>query len=688
MAKKDGAKNFAEDKEYAQDLMAKMINIWREVKANREDRERKWLDAYYAWSASTTEIPDSRNYRGRANLKVPQLRKEIETMSRRLVKGLFRDDYLKAMPNGLENEKTASVNAMLVRHYFDNKMNFKQSVMPWIKQCVTYGNSPIRQYWKKETNKQMFRKREFVQGKDGILVPKNRTVYEDVTLYDAPFAETCDLFQTWVYPDTAANPSQIQCTFFRTKVDLSWLKEREKMGLCVLPEGIDEMGTTSTQEFDKTQERLAEFGATGYRTSLPGERLYDFMECWTKIILPGHDKPISVVIEILDEAVCIRIQQNPYWHQAAPFQWARYIMPFPGDFYARGLPEAMIPMQSQLDDIMNQTMDSTTLALNPITVVNPAYAPNADSFEVEPGAVWFADPAAVKQFSFPDLSETGIRNAGLLKSMISELSDNQPQLPDPIAGKARSTGQAQMAINEWQTDVYNFLEQISNEALGPLASQTHALIQQNISDDAVIRVTGKLANEWIYKVITPDDIAGNYEFKWIGSIQAETQSVRTQQMLNLLKILPMIPKEAGINLNWQNFMVRVLKDGFDLRNIEEIIETDSMRSSVPPEIENRMLEMGGDIDVRKSDNDDLHINFHRALESSDDPLVRAKIAAHIAEHEIQKKAKMEAMMQQQMMMQMQMQQQVQGRGPRNPQGNQAQLSEATNPGDLQRGIRP
>lgn len=682
------APNFAKDKVFADQMMSKMVSIWQNSKANREERERRWMDAYLAWSANPAEVQDGRNYRGRANIRVPQLRKEIETMSRRLVKGLFQEDYLKAIPNGLENEKSAQVNAMIVRHYYDTKMNLKASVMPWVKQTVTLGTSPMRLYWKKETNKQIFKKRFFETNDQGILIPKQRTVYEDVCLYDAPYAETCDMFQTWVYPDTAANPSQIQAVFFRTQVDLDYLKSQEKEGCYILPEDIENLGKETVNEFDKTQERLQEFGATGFRPALPGQKLYTLLQCWARIKIPGHKEPIAAVIEILDETHCIRIQQNPYWFQAPPFVFGRYVLPFPGDFYGRGLPEVLLPMQFQLDDVMNQMMDSVTMALNPLTIVDPAAAPNADSFEVEPGGIWWASPDSVKQFTFPDLTDVGIKNASMLKGMISELSDNQPQIPDPIAGKARSTGQAELAIGEWQTDLFNFIEQLSNEALNPLSMMTHSLIQQNISDDTVIRITGKLANEYIFKVVTPDDINGNYDFRWVGSIQSESQSVKTQQMLQLLKILPMIPPDAGVTMNWQNFIIRILKDGIQMKNPEEIVETSRMKATVPPLIENKILEMNGEVEVRFSDNDDVHINFHKQLLESTDALVRAKISAHIAEHELQKQKKAEEeMMRQQMMMQQQMAAQPQGRGPRNPNGNQGQLSEATNPADLARGLR-
>jgi hypothetical protein len=685
------APNYASNKEYAEQMLAKMCSIWNDLRGSRNARERQWMDAYYAWSSGpggedfvSNETQSARNYIGRANIRVPQLRKEIETMTRRLVKGLFREDYISALPNGLEDEKDAQVNAMIVRHYFDNKMNLKQSVTPWLKQNVTLGTSPMRTYWCKETNKQMFKKRHFVQNEQGILIPKSKTVYEEVTLYDAPVAEACDLFQTWVYPDTAQNPSQIQAVFFRTNVDLEYLKKMEAEGCYILPEGIENMGKEVTQEFEKTQERLQEFGASGTRPTLPGQKSYTLLQCWAKVLFPGQKHPTAAIVEIIDEAHCIRIQQNPYWFQAPPFVFARYILPFPGDFYGRGLPEVLLAMQSQLDDVMNQSMDSVTLTLNPLTIVDPSAAPNADSFEVEPGGIWWANPQAIKQFTFPDLSDVGIKNAGMLKGMISELSDNQPQIPDPIAGKARSTGQAELAIGEWQTDLFNFIEQISVEALNPFTGMVHSLIQQNISDDTVIKITGKLANEYIYKVATPEDLIGRYDFKWIGSIQSESQSVKTQQMLNLLKILPSIPPNAGIKINWQNFMIRVLKEGFQLRNVEEIVETDRMKSSVPPLIENRILEMGGNIEVRHSDNDDIHINFHRLAESSPDALVRSKMAQHIAEHELQKRNKAQEAAMQQMMMQAQ---QVQGNGPSNPMGNQAQLSEATDSANLQRGLR-
>lgn len=699
MSKDDQAPNFARDRDFADHTRTTLMQVWNQLRTNRQARELRWKEFFYLWTVDPDSEDYGRNYKGRANLNLPQIRKEIETMTRRLVKGLFQDDYLKAEPSRWANQEIATANALIIRHFYDNVMTVKHAFMPWIKQGVTFGTSPIRQYWKKEVNKQYFKKRDFEVSAGGILVQKKpKQVYEEVTLYDAPFIEPCSMFETWVYPETALSPQHIEGIFFRTKVNEEWLEARKAQGLAILPENFEDLGKEVDQEFQRSQETLAAFGTSGTRKALPGQKMYDLLEFWGKLEVTAGGKKLCIpcVVEILNETHVIRIQQNPFWHQQAPFNFMRYITPMPGDFYGRGLPEASISLQNQLNDVLNQMMDSATLSLQPITIINPAFAPNADSFEVEPGAVWWADPDAVKPFTFPDLTGVGIQNATLLRNMITQISDNSPQLPDPIAGKSRSTGQAQLAINEWQTDLFNFIDQIATEALNPMAKQTHALLQQNLPDDAIYRIAGKYASDWVNRVVTPADIVGNLDFKWIGSIQIDNLSVKTQQMLQLLKILPNIPPDAGVRLNWQVYILRLLKDAFNMRDVESLVDTDMMHSSTDPGIENKIIEQNGAVDVEPSDDDKIHIDVHtQGMNASKDPYTRAMFNKHIQEHneQVAKKQQAAQAQQQQQMMQQQMQQaqlmKAQGKpsGPNNPQGNQGQMSQATDPADLQKGMR-
>ena len=686
MAKRPLDYNWAKDKDFADIIGINLSEIFRSVKSERQDREEKWQKFYRSWSVDSTGADKS--YSGMADLSIPQIRKEVETMSRRIYKGILPEDYLKAEPpKEAAYEDLTEVNTQVVRHYFDNKIRVKSVFMPWIKQGVLYGTSPVRSFWHKEVNEMLYKKRVPVLQKDGTFEFEAQVTTEDIVLYDAPKLRAEDLFTTWVYPTNAARPEDIEITFWQTKVKKSELEAKAKKDLCVGFEEFKEAGKTQDRAFEESQERLAQFGESGMFLAVQGDTLFTLTEIWCKLILPDSTKPVSCVVEIIDDTHVTRIQRNPYWHQQAPFDWMRFIIPPPGEFYGRGLPEAAISLQHQLDDTMNQTMDSATLRLNNITIINPAYAPNSESFEIEPGATWWADPNAVKQFEFPDLSASGYAAAGNLRTMISEMSDNSPQLPDPIAGKARSTGQAELAVNEWQTDLFTFIDFISTEALSPMAFKVHSLIQQFITEDDVIRVAGKYSGTWLERVVTPDQIVGHYIFKWMGALQIENQAIKTNQILNLLKIYPTLPPEAQsqIKMNWTNMMIKIVRDGFSIKDFENIISTERLKASTPAYIEEKILKMNGLIDITTDDDDEMHIRFHTSEQAKDKDLYRRSVrAAHIAKHQKQMATKQQAM---QMAMQ-QLQSQI-AAPPESAgvEGNVSQLSQTTNPADLQRGVR-
>jgi DNA-binding transcriptional MerR regulator len=678
--------NWAKDKQFAQTIGMNLISIHRDLEAQRQERHEVWQQSYRAWSVDRTGA--DRNYTGMANLQIPQLRKEIETMSRRIYKGMLPDDYLKAEPVSLQYAELAEVNMQLVRHYFDNVIKFKTVAMPWIKQGVTFGTSPMRSYWHKNQNEMMFKKREPKIMPDGRIEFNSREVSEMVTLYDGPKLRSEDIFNTYVYPHNASRSEDIEMVFWLTKVRKHELDIKAKKGMC---EGFDEFkDTEKTRDVSdsESEERLLQFGDSGLFLSLEGTGYFDLMEIWCPLLLPGNDVPVSCVVEIINGSYVTRIQRNPYWHQQIPYDFFRFITPLPGEFYGRGLPEAAASLQHQLDDTMNQTMDSNTLRLNNITIINPAYAPNSDSFEIEPNAVWWADPNAVKQLEFPDLSTSGFAAAGALRQMISELSDNQPQLPDPIAGKARSTGQAQMAINEWQTDLFTFIDFASEDALNSLAYKVHLLIQQNIKDDEVIKITGRYANTYLDRYVTAEEIVGQYRFKWIGALQIENVAIRTQQILNFLKLYPTLPPDAQakISLQWENLIIKILRDGFNIKDIENVIETNRMKASVSAPLEEKIMKLGGKMIVHESDNDEAHISGHRAADLVDkDFYTKAQRAKHIFEHEEAMKNKMLAAQMAQQQMMMAAPEQAAGTPGMMPQG--APMSDAINPGDMARGMR-
>jgi hypothetical protein len=679
-------KNWASDEEFAAQVRDKVLHTWRILKADREELERRWHEHYRMWAVTRD---DNQSYSGRANLYMPQMRKEVETMTRRLVKALFPKDYMTAQANLFENEAEAKTNEFVVRHYFDNVMKLRNLAEPWLKQCVLYGTSPIKCYWDEKFVKQFVKTKKQVLQKNGTFEPQTSIEKKEVSLYCGPRASVRDMFNVWVSPQSATTPDEIQQVYEEYRVTLEDLRLKESLGAAIGIEDLKDLGREDYHEDSDAQENFATFGSSA---NLVGTSpYYKLLEVWTELDLPDGTR-LPCVVEIVNEVHVIRIQQNPLWSQVPPYVFARFIIPPGGEFYGRGLPEAGKFLQHQLNDTINQGIDSATLSLNSIAIVDPAFAPNAESFEIEPNGIWWASPNAVKQFNFPDLSETAIKNANVIRSSLTELSDNSPQLPDPIAGKARSTGQATLAYNEWQTDMWNFMRKIESEALEPLAKMTHILLQQYIKEDVVIKIAGKYAGTWMNHIVSPEEIIGDYTFTWNGSIQTEDNAVKAQQLLQFMKVFGTVPPEvqSQVRLNWPNLAELFLTYGLGIKQADKILETKDLTPEVPPGIENKILELDGVIDVHEADNDDVHLLSHAAFKKTlkDDWQIR-QMDVHIAKHQEQRDKKiMQAQMIQQQQQMMAAQAQGQGPGGRNnPMGNQGQINESMNESDMMRGMR-
>jgi hypothetical protein len=621
--------NWALNKDFAEKVRSKIVGNFHKLRSDRASREQKWLEFYRMWSV---EHDDNQSYQGRANLYIPQVRKEVETMTRRLKKALFPEDYLDAEATKYEDSNAAETNKYVVRHFFDGPMNIKALADPWIKQNILYGTSPIKSYWSRREVEQVYRKKYFKELGPANFEAKFKVVKENTLLYNAPKARVCDIFQTYVSPQSAQLPTDIKEVFERQKVSLDDMKKKAADGAAVNIKFIEDLAKKEDYELAETQMRTASQGDSGSIVDLES---LDLIEWWGELDLPDGRR-LPCVVEIIQESIVTRIQQNPFWHQTPPYDFQRFIKPPPGEFYGRGIAEAIQFMQYQVNDMANQTMDSSTLALNNITIVNPAFAPNVDSFEIEPGAVWWADPNAIKQFVFPDLSDTGIKNLNLIRTIMTTMSDNSPQLPDPIAGKARSTGQAQLAIDEWQTDLFSFMQSIETEALVPFTSKTHSLIQQYVNDDLIIRVSGKYAETWIKKLVTPEDLAGRYDFTWKGAIQTQNNAIKVQQILQFIKVAQNLPPDSKVKVNWANLILKLFRDGLQFKDAHTIIETPDSNPSVPPSIENKMINMGGPVEVNPEDDDQLHVESHnKAMAESQDPYIKYVFSLHIAKHNAQ-----------------------------------------------------
>src|SRR5690606_23401431 len=141
------------------------------------------------------------------------------------------EDYLRGEPaSGFSKLESVIVNTQVVRHYYDNVIQIKRALYPWVKQKVIFGTSPLRQFWCKKTNEMFYKKRVLYEDKQGIVRFKAVTTKEEVVIYNAPVHRADDIFNTVVYPHNGLTPDDIEVVFFRALVKNADLEKKAKMG--------------------------------------------------------------------------------------------------------------------------------------------------------------------------------------------------------------------------------------------------------------------------------------------------------------------------------------------------------------------------------------------------------------------------------------------------------------------------
>ncbi|TMB87007.1 MAG: hypothetical protein E6J45_13035 [Chloroflexi bacterium] len=340
-----------------------------------------------------------------------------------------------------------------------------------------------------------------------------------------------------------------------------------------------------------------------------------------------------------------------------------------------------------VNDIGNQASDALVWSLNPVTIVDMFKVQDLDSIRMRPGAKWIAEPSGVNMLEPP--KESVVAGFGALQQLTTSLREFSEPAPLPVAGAGRSRGRAlqtsvgmQLALAEAATPVRDVVEAIEDQVMIPLLRHMHALTMQCLDRDLVLQITGAEGAPLVEQRVTVADVVGEFEFRWLGSTNAQNQQVRAQQMINFLAMASRIPEPAlaqdNVRLRLGNLLRAIWSEGMQLPNADRIIADRVKQTSIDPRIENDLFRLGrgADVPVSEADDDDQHLRAHRPMleDPSLDPQAAALLEKHIRGHEAAKVAKQIMRMQQQAQLQG-LQGAAQGRQPGgNGAGRMAQTS--------------
>jgi hypothetical protein len=630
------------------------------VRRTRQERNGvlrdRWLRYYRIWSLRH----DQQGYRGRTNTYFPLGRRWIEQWVTRLKRDLFPDqDWFACRALREDFEARVPAKVALQKYWMRRHMRLRAHALPWLRQLVTYGTSPVRNVWRCVEHEQTVLRD--VLDDDGA--PSGRTIdqVEKVADFLGPTFEPVDLFAFYVSPVTAAGLSDATLAFEDRCVPRSRVYALADTpldpahpeggnvyeGVGALVDLYDQAivnrtggGGRNPEKYDALAQRLADKGFTApLDANVPAAlRPLDLTECMWTVDL--EDDPAPYLITLGADDIPLRIQRRPFFHGGSQWLVGRFVQ-VAEEFYGRGLCELFDYMQYFVNDLGNQSGDAFIWSTNPIAVIDIGAVQDPTSLRMAPGAKWLANPSGV-QFTTPPQGaaqagfEAVSNYVGLADTLVAPTPARpmapQQQGPQDAAGLA-----AQLADSA--VDLRAIVENLEDEVMVPLLERSDILTQQCLDRDIILKVAGADGLELVEHPITVADLVGEYEWEWLGTTNALNQQVRAQQMVQGIALLTQVPQDQlgaqGVTIDWPYVLRTFWSVGLGLPDANRVIKTAQMDPS-DWRWENALARVNRASELRVSPQDDhtAHVQGHQHLLESDSLPEDARVGlqSHVHQH--------------------------------------------------------
>jgi hypothetical protein len=402
-----------------------------------------------------------------------------------------------------------------------------------------------------------------------------------------PTCRAVDPFMFYVWPETATTIDEAVLVFEDNMMPWEIYDAHAKSGVVdPIPQeelAAPEWPVTLTRRLAASQLTNPSDTAAGPLQEKPEVKaLVNFValsEVWMK--KNRQLRRIWLVWNVADgpRVVADRVSKMP----APPYRMA-LARELPGEQFTSGLMDDLEPLNAFLNDQVNITLETQATTVWPPAAVDPTLIRRSDTLRYRPRQKWLVDPAGVKWMEPPDnMARLGFAGIQMGMTFIdtfsgsTPLSEGTPGRNMPRAGFAVSS-----LMNLAMADIKDVAEIIEDELLTPLLADIYRLSALLVPSDQVVRVPG--ARDMAARRVTMSDLVGDWEFRWVGSLQSQDFQVRAQRLITLLGTLgdvgPLIMQDLmakGKRINWVALLQRLWRDGVGERGADSIIE------DIPPQ---------------------------------------------------------------------------------------------------------
>ena len=471
----------------------------------------------------------------KANVSVPYIHSVVETLKPRIldarpefsVQGRRSDDQESAYKVQYMNDYTWEI----------SKADISNELV--VSSSLIYGMGFMQASWKKDVRNLKFLSTKKLD-KGRYEWSKKTKVY-----YDAPFVEWVDNYSLW-YDWHNVNEEDKQFWFKRLVLPESVIKRRynyvnqKKLEIALSNAAGDPVDYGAIrQEIKLAHEKItkgSDYLSSGYSSNVYQDskvKLHEVFE-WYR----PFDDEYGVFVNDVPILKGITIP-FPYDFKESPFIGTPYLK-LPGEYEGYGLPMILENPQIMLNMIKNQRLDSATLNIHKMWIVNPLANIKKEDLVVRPfGIVYSVDPSGAREISMSDIKPSAYRETDELKSDMRYASG----VDDFSMGGGGNAGSATEVrhLRESTLERVRLFVNHLGDSYSKLMRFWISMYRQFMTKEMVIRISGD-NGELKFPIIEKDDLMGNFDYRAtvIPSI-AGSNDVKKKQDMDLFQLLLELP---------------------------------------------------------------------------------------------------------------------------------------------------
>lgn len=455
---------------------------------DRAPLEERWNRYLAGYRALPLEEVKRFPFDGAANLTLPVIATDVDTVYSRLMGLLFAADNLwSCRPLNPGMVDYAPRLQEFLQWAQDAELGVYPAVADFLLEKCKLGTGILKSRYTRES-KRVYQFRETDQG-----------VAEQITqilIRDHPVVQHVSLFD-FLLPASACDIQYAPWCAERLMLTWGQLQNRVAAGLY---QNVNNLGSWWARDRGSRQTQLME-GLDAFSPGI-GDK-FELWECWLDYDVSATGEPMAIVATIhLPTMSVLRIDYNPFFNQEKPYAESRYLRQ-EKRFYGIGLCEMLDQFQDEISTMHNQRLDNATLANSSMFKAKKGIGIKQDE-PIFPGRWFLLDNLEdVQPMAMGQRYDSTVPYEQLTLSYATRRTG----VSDWISGAdspSANYGTATNAVQQLREGTKRF-DQVLREdrrCLGIVGRQVVELYQQYNQHGKEYRVLGKEDGDYVHKVLS------------------------------------------------------------------------------------------------------------------------------------------------------------------------------------------